>query len=281
MELRNIHCIPIDITEKVDESIREKIFFKSDLSEIDNNCIVWNQMKIEHFGTMLKNKALSFKKMSAYPKDAERKLSNYKKDVIESSDISKKEILKRLYSNIENITYVLCWYVGENLSITNFEKYSGGDGIAIGVSVEQLIKSIEENNKGLGVMQEELYYGLVGYLAEEHKEVVKKEEVVAPFFLKAKSHETDTEFRLIYINDSLWESNASGLSLRKEPAERVSICIGNIEQFIKYIAFRENEENRNLPYPLDMVLKNSKLQLEETTTMKMDGFIVCELKKMG
>lgn len=240
---KNIQCIKMNVKDMVKDDIKKELYFVDNISEAEDNAIIWQQMRLEHFRSFLISQSLSFKELATYEAVDERKVTYYKeKELKEETNEDKKKLLEHLYEDFEKIAYVSCWYYFESLSNTIFKEYAGDNGIAIGTTVGQLRKAIEDNNnnKDSMVFPEELYYGIIGYINDCYKDVVKKEEAIAPIFLKSKSHKNDTEFRLVYLKDSLWNSGTNGLKLPKEIDDRACVNVGDVCKFVNYIAVKKD-----------------------------------------
>lgn len=273
---KNITCIKLNILEKVNDDMKEQSPFKNNTFDINDDDVVWQQMPLNHFNTFLNKQALAFRQLSTYSSKDERKVCFYKQTYLNSVyNDGKKMILHNLYNDFEKIAYISCWYHAESLSKLVFKEYADNLGIAIGTTIKQLTDAIHNNNKADSVFPEELYYGKTAYINDGYKAVVAKEESVAPLFLKNTSTQTDNELRLVYLKDSLWKSRTTGLELPNVIDTIDYIKIGEISQFINYIAINQDSTL------LKTILKEYKLKaIKAPENEQIDGFDVYKIERM-
>lgn len=234
----------------------------------DNNSIVWQQMTLNSFSLLLHNKALYFKQLSCYEDEDERKLCFYKNTYIDNNDDNEIENAKeQRCKDFEKIVYVSCWFRDKELNNLAFKEYTGGMGVAIGVSLDKLCKSI----KNYIAPFEEAYYANVIYLNDNYTRVANCEEAIAPIFLKRTKNAGDRELRIIHIKDSLWESSYSGLSLPDSIQSSELINIGNPQNFIDRIAIKEETVSA-----FEDIAQYNKLRITKSNK-NMDGFVLYEL----
>lgn len=244
--------------------------------EPDENSIIWQQMPLKHFNSLLTNKQLCFKQLSQYTEADERKLKYYKECYL-TEDIKKNEIILKLIENFEKIIYVSCWFQQKTLANLAFREYASEEGIAIGLTIHTLLDALQ-NSKDI-LSDEEIYGGKVIYLDGTHKNVVTNQEVIAPLFLKSTGNEADHEFRVICIKDSLWQSDINGLHLPPDIDEKrktLFLNTGETADFIKYIATKK--EITEVPL-LCEILDLHNLKAKESI-ITMDDFKVYEIERI-
>lgn len=249
---------------------------KNSTSHNDSICtenIVWQQMKFEYFCNLLHNKKLCFKQLSKYDSSYERKLSYYEQCYL--TGIAKKdEIIRDMIRNFEQIVYISCWFSEENLQDVLFKEYAG-NGVAIGVSIKNLLKAFNKLNDAILSPYEEMYCGKVIYIENDDKDVVDSQEAIAPLFLKNNSYMCDHEFRVVCIRDSLWKSDLNKMYLPGDIGEYLFLNIGAIVDFIDYIAIRENDIN-NMCFNHALQYNHLNIKRSKKT---MDGFLIYEFEK--
>ena len=279
------HLVEVDLVKKdgvfLKENIKEHIFFNI-LNDCDSNeeQFVWQQMSCENFCKFLENKGLYFKQLFRFNKGDERGLDFYKESYVKSyMDSFKSKNMEKLYKDFEKTVYISCWFDLPWLTKIVFEKYAGEEaGIAIGVNKKKLLSTIDNFAEENGSIKsyEKIFYGNTGYIEDEYKDVVDSDEAIAPLFLKSKYHSSDNEFRLVYIKDSLWISNNDGLALPNDiDSDKHSytyMSIGDPKDFIDYIAVRDCQKT------FYCICKAFNLPIKESTSRKMDGFTVYEIK---
>lgn len=275
MRMEYKHMWKVEVDRLVKDEIKSELYFNNRTTL--NNNIIWQQMTCENFCSFLHERALYFKGLSFFDAKDERKLQFYGECYKKAdTDKTKRKIIERLYKDFERITYISCWYDLDWLTKLVFNAYAGDYGIAIGVNKERLLKTIDAASEDYVKPKEEIFYGNVAYISDEHKDVVDSDEVIAPLFLKSKLFSADNEFRLVFVRDSLWQSSLNGMSLPDDMPEEdwkgTWIGIGKVSQFVEYIAVKDCIKT------FEAICEKYRLNIKKSK-YKMDGFSIYEVER--
>lgn len=269
--MKYIHMQKINIRKLIKKEYKKKLYINKKTRSRDN--LVWQQMTCENFCRFLEDKALYFKNLSLYSDEEERKLRFYKECYLGENE-EKNKLIKRLYSDFEQIVYISCWFDLNWLTKLVFNAYAGDFGIAIGIDKDKLVDAIELAMQKKYKNNEEIFYGNVAYIGDDCELMVDSEEAVAPLFLKRKLFSPDNEFRLAYIKDSLWKRDLKGLSLPEEIPPGISMGIGNVVDFVEYIAVKDCEKT------FEAICEKHGLK-KRKADLQMDGFSVYKIERMN
>ena len=241
------------------------------------NTIIWQQMPLRYFLDLLYYKRLAFKQVSQFDAKDERKLTHYQDCYIYKND-PKKDIIQKFLSDFEKIVYISCWWrKSSNLNDTEFKRFAGKDGVAIGVELKNIEKILGDYNITKLKPNEEVFGGETIYKKSGNVKLFDEHEAIGPIFMKSCDHETDNEFRLICIKDSFWEFGAKGMRLKKNLPEFLYVEFSEITDLIKYVAIKKGDSL--FEATINNIFKQYGISLKKQRNV-MDGFTVFNLKKV-
>lgn len=215
----------INMTSKVHRISAASLLFENYRCNLRNNGllrkaansddIIWQQMSLPHFATLISSKSLYLKAYSEYTDYDEIKHTHFVKSHICSSnnegEYDLEEALKTAYSKYAERFFISCWYNSKELSDVVFKVYTKGkNGIAIGTNIEALEAQIEAslkkedffyNDDNNNIPIKNIVSGNIQYvyqedLFNEKKQLFEPAQVYAPVFLKGNHFKMDNEFRI-------------------------------------------------------------------------------------
>ena len=241
---------------------------------------LWQQMPIEYFFCLLRDRSLYFKCMSHYQDEKsddgqERMPSISFKDLQLDSEERKQFVLNEIDATIP-YSYISCWYVNIFLSEAMFRRY-GGDvrGVAICTNLYKLKRAMvmaERDTKDLYAF----YYGPVQYVAKgnsilNQNAYPEKDGRIdintrVPYFIKPSSVNEERELRV------LCQGRPPDPTCRDSSVKGPKLPI-DILNFIDKIALLKRK-NDDAFFQMVQTLCNAKgyfISLEEHKE-QMDGF---------
>ena len=252
------------------EHIRNKLDNDGVLRDVAKDSdIIWQQMPLEYFNTLINTKSLYTKSHSAFRDYDEKKLVQYMDTCyyLEKSN-SKYSDLKEILNKIDNNTYISCWYNSKDLSDIVFKQYTGSDtGVAIGTTVEALINCLEVASKS-----NKCHVGNVQYIYHnelEKEKIFENTQIICPFFLKGMQFYADNEFRVCVKTDNVQFNGNLKISLKK---------------LIKQIAIRNDgiyKDMRDCEIAEIFNRKINRIGLSVGKVVRENGFIIMEMRKSG
>ncbi len=251
------------------ENIRDKLDKDGILRPIAKNSDnIWQQMTLENFDKLLKNKSLYMKAHSEYRDYDEKKLQQYIETCFPSNDKDKESLYNKL-TNYENQMYISCWYSSNDLSDVVFKQYTGNSGgIAIGTEVNTLIDCL---NSSISVSEDETktykyFVGNIQYIY--HKELTEEKifentQIICPMFIKGIQFKADNEFRVCVFKNLKDESDIPNT---KNIFGNVQ---NNLKEYIRNLVIETIENNSNniteiLTYTDSLIgkINNNKLNID-------------------
>ena len=234
----------------------------SDDWENIKDCVVWQQMPIEHFFWLLKNKSLFLKRITENSPTIERNPYTIFEHLFKD-DLGNAANIKKAFELIADITYISCWYMEEYLNRSMYREFSGDKGIALQTTVEKLVQCLHSTSENNGW---EYRFGSLLYVTDK---LVKKLAISIrggryelpvdnSFFTKITSEANEKEFRLL-VQDPIMLGKRI---FAKPKRELYSIPVDITATFDSLTLFKDIAGSKNFMDLLEYLLNMSGYRME-------------------
>ena len=271
----------IDVKAQISEKYRDEKFYNTNKNfqkfDLDKNkkITLWQQMPINYFFNLLKEKQLYFKQFSEYDCKDERPFSFYKKNY-PSQNLHDQKIIE----DFVKTAYISCWYQSDNLTDIVFKEYAKGSvGVAIKTTVSILLNTLQDPTsiRSSTKIENELFYGDTIYLSDKIcKELVlpSRADLISPFFIKSENHNDDKEFRLVYVMNSAYKKQKNFQKIEQDNLSKSVLLQVEPRELIQAVAVKRDDL---CTLNLTEYLLNNFLE-KSITNDEMDGFSILCLK---